>query len=66
MVAMRLYHNLLGAHVHCRLFVGEYPGGKAGDLIFRQEEWDDVHERLVRAGVDVRPEGDLSEAVRPS
>lgn len=38
----RLYHETLGGHVHCRLFVGRKEGalGKCGDLTFRVEEFE--------------------------
>lgn len=35
---MRCEHELRGGHVHCAIF-GPF-SGKAGDLIFRVEEWD--------------------------
>lgn len=39
---VRCYHRVLGGHVHCRIFG---PGsGKAGDLVFRVEEWEWVTE----------------------
>jgi hypothetical protein len=34
---LRCWYRILGAHVHCRIF-GPY-AGKAGDLVFRVEEW---------------------------
>lgn len=35
---MRCEYEVLGGHVHCRVF-GPY-SGKAGDLVFRVEEWE--------------------------
>lgn len=59
MLAMRLRYRVLGGHVHCRLFVGhEGAGAKAGDLIFRVEEWTDVQVSFECGGIDVLPEDD--------
>lgn len=33
---VKVFWKKLGGHVHCRVFVN---GGKAGDLVFREEEW---------------------------
>lgn len=35
---MRIEYRVLGGHVHCRVF-GPF-SDKAGDLVFRAEEWD--------------------------
>jgi hypothetical protein len=35
---MRCEHTTIGGHVHCRVF-GPF-SGKAGDLVFRTDEWD--------------------------
>lgn len=37
---MRIYYQLRGAHVHCRVFLN----GKAGDLVFAEREWPTVRE----------------------
>lgn len=44
--AIRCRYRVLGGHVHCRIF-GPYTG-KAGDLVFRVEEWD--HVRRINPG----------------
>jgi len=38
---------LLGGHVHVQVFAGNNPDalGKCGDLIFREEEWDEFRKR---------------------
>jgi len=33
---MRIYWQLLGGHVHCRVFT---TGSKCGDLVFSEAEW---------------------------
>ena len=40
-------HMLLGGHVHVQVFAGNNPDalGKCGDLIFREEEWDEFRKR---------------------
>lgn len=43
---MRCEYEVVGGHVHCRVF-GPY-SGKAGDLVFRVEEWD--HVRRIHPG----------------
>lgn len=62
---MRLRYAVRGGHVHCRLFVGQAPDGfqpagytlaKAGDLIFRADEWTDVQVAFECGGVEVLPE----------
>lgn len=50
---MRIYWQLRGAHVHCRVFLN----GKAGDLVFGEREWPTVREALEQIA-DVRPEAE--------
>lgn len=52
----RLYYELRGAHVHCRLFAGPHDGalGKCGDLTMRGEEFEQFMERCPT--IEYRPE----------
>lgn len=47
---IRIYWEKRGGHVHCRVFAGYATGdgtiGKAGDLVFRQEEFDDFRRHM--------------------
>lgn len=38
----RIYYEVAGGHVHCRVFAGKNPGalGKCGDLTMRKDEFD--------------------------
>ena len=38
---MHWYWQLLGSHVHVRVFVN---GGKCGDLVFREDEFNKLHD----------------------
>jgi len=50
---MRIYWQLRGAHVHCRVFLN----GKAGDLVFAEREWPTVREALEQIAI-VLPEAE--------
>ena len=55
---IRIRYRLLGGHVHCRVFTGKAKNmtfAKVGDLIFSQDEWDDVRDQLHRT-VEFVPE----------
>jgi hypothetical protein len=57
MTRFRFRWELLGGHVHVRVFAGQENSssfGKAGELVFREEEWADFR-RLIGAkpGFDV-------------
>jgi hypothetical protein len=54
---VRIYWRLLGGHVHVRVFCN----GKAGDLVFSEDEWKAVESSLRSAGFTVLHE-DESEA----
>ena len=46
---IRMYYSKIGRHVHCRLFTGKATNmtfAKSGDLVFREEEWDDIQDML--------------------
>lgn len=40
---MKWYYTVLGGHTHVRVFMN---GGKCGDLCFRNEEFQEIQERL--------------------
>jgi hypothetical protein len=39
---LRIYYRRLGGHVHCRVFTT----GLVGELVFGQDEWPDIVEKL--------------------
>jgi hypothetical protein len=47
-VRLRLYYGVRGHHVHGRLFVAAtgQTFAKAGELVFRLDEWEQVRTRL--------------------
>lgn len=53
----RFRYIVLGGHTHLRLFAGKTEAGlgKCGDLIFRNEEWEEFLKRI-GAGFEVLPE----------
>lgn len=44
---MNWYYKVLGGHTHVRVFMN---GGKCGDLVFRNEEWEQVRSHAERTG----------------
>ena len=49
MIYFRLYYKVLGGHTHVRIFSGKNPKGafgKNGDMIFRNEEWEDFLKKI--------------------
>lgn len=49
---LKFRYKKLGGHVHVRVFTG-VPGftfGKAGELVFNEEEWPAMYELLSRSG----------------
>lgn len=40
---MKWYYKVMGGHTHVRVFMG---GGKCGDLVFRNEEFNYIRLRL--------------------
>lgn len=56
MNTLRFYYRQAGGHTHVRVFCGPsgQTAGKCGDLVFRNEEWDDI-QRLLR-NAEFRPE----------
>lgn len=60
-VRIRVRYDERGGRVFCRVFVGrawdnDKTLAKAGDLTFRDDEWDAVRGWLVIAGIPVIPE----------
>ena len=45
----RIYHKLLGGHVHARVFVGKESQslGLAGELVMREDEFVDFRRKLL-------------------
>lgn len=44
----RFRWKLMGGHVHVRLFAGKSEtGGKCGDLVFREDEWEDFKDEVL-------------------
>jgi len=64
MIYFRLYYKVLGGHTHVRIFSGKNPQGtfgKNGDMIFRNEEWQEFLYRI--KDMEILPEEkQLSEA----
>ena len=59
MIIVRARFEELGGHTHVRVFAtmcGEASLGKAGDLVFRNEEWSAIRPALERIGWQVLPE----------
>lgn len=55
-MVMRLRYKQFGGHVHCRLFTAPAVGqtyAKCGDLVFSEEEWNDVHVLFECGGAEV-------------
>lgn len=60
-VLFRFRFEELGGHTHVRLFAGkgqrEVPGlPKCGDLVFRNEEWDEFKEIVKHSDVEIVPD----------
>lgn len=56
----RIYHKLLGGHVHMRVFSGtgsEVTFGKCGDLCMTAVEFADFKEMLKRSNIEFINEG---------
>lgn len=48
-MVMRIRYQILGGHVHCRVFTAPAPGttfAKNGDVVFSVEEWPKVHAKF--------------------
>lgn len=59
MVIMRLRYVKKGGHYHCRLFTRKGVGStfeKNGDLVFGEEEWNEVMVTFECGGAEVVPE----------
>ena len=57
-MVMRLRYVKQGGHYHCRLFTGvdEDHLQKSGDLVFNEQEWNDVSISFQCGGFEVLPE----------
>lgn len=57
----RMRYRVEGGHTHVRVFAGKgsFSLGKCGDLVFRNEEWVELHEHLDRPGpIEILAEGE--------
>ena len=54
----RFRFKVQGGHTHVRVFAGKEPGspGKCGDLVFRNEEWNEFR-KVVEYAITRKPEG---------
>lgn len=56
----RVRYEQRGSHVHCRVFSGPKGStlGKCGDLVFREEEWNEALIAFECGGFEVKREGE--------
>ena len=57
-MVIRIYYVKVGAHFHCRVFIGKGNGftfALCGTLVFAGSEWDDVRDVLTHS-CEIMPE----------
>jgi len=50
---MNWYYKILGGHTHVRVFMN---GGKCGDLVFRNEEFEAIRQSMEMVNVKMLPD----------